>query len=204
MTTFGLTCKNQKIFLVHEWRISEETHHVISRLLQAFSMRSSTSKGGTGKDYLLHYLRSPMKSTFKCLFKDTLLWHVVMSKQLRKPKEQDDHEEGTLSDQPQLTCITPTALWGKWLQQPIEDMMSFRTDFEKHAIWRGYIEEPTGNDFVARKACTIAWSKAPGTNWNIIMCKVRLRNRPEAVVRQATINRNSRVWKSLEESLPEL
>jgi hypothetical protein len=41
-------------------------------------------------------------------------------------------------------------------------MMSFVTDFETHAIWQGYVEDPAGKDFVARKACTIALSKARG------------------------------------------
>jgi hypothetical protein len=83
-------------------------------------------------------------------------------------------------------------------------MMSFGTDFEKHAICQGYVEEPTANNFVAEKAHTIALSKAQGTNWNVIMCKERLGNCPEAAVRQATINLESQVWKSLEDSLPKL
>ncbi len=42
-------------------------------------------------------------------------------------------------------------------------MMSLGTDFEMHAIWQGYIEDPAAKDFVARKARTIALSKARGT-----------------------------------------
>jgi hypothetical protein len=42
-------------------------------------------------------------------------------------------------------------------------MMSLETDFETHAIWQGYVEEPAEKDFVARKARTIALSKAQGT-----------------------------------------
>jgi hypothetical protein len=56
-----------------------------------------------------------------------------------------------------------TALLGCWEQQPLEDMMSLGTDFEMQTIWQGYVEEPTAKDFVARKACTIALSKARGT-----------------------------------------
>ena len=41
--------------------------------------------------------------------------------------------------------------------------MSFRTDFEMHAIWQGYVEDPAAKDFVARKAHTIALSKVQGT-----------------------------------------
>jgi hypothetical protein len=41
-------------------------------------------------------------------------------------------------------------------------MMSFVTDFETHAIWQGYAEDPAVKDFVARKARTIALSEARG------------------------------------------
>ncbi len=42
-------------------------------------------------------------------------------------------------------------------------MTSFATDFETHAIWQGYIEDLAAKDFVARKARTIALSKAQGS-----------------------------------------
>jgi hypothetical protein len=38
----------------------------------------------------------------------------------------------------------------------------------------------------------------------MIKCQERLGNRPEAVIKQATINFDSRVWKSLGDSLPKL
>jgi hypothetical protein len=53
----------------------------------------------------------------------------------------------------------------------LEDMTSPETDFEAHAIWQGYVEEPAAKDFVARKACTIALRKAQGTHWNVNKCK---------------------------------
>ena len=74
-----------------------------------------------------------------------------MSKSLRNPEDQDDHKKGRLSLQPRLTRITPTALLGSWVLQPIKDMMSLGTDFETHAKWQGYIEEPAAKDFVARE-----------------------------------------------------
>ncbi len=37
---------------------------------------------------------------------------------------------------------------------------SLGTDFEMHAIWQGYVEEPTAKDFVAMEACTIALCEA--------------------------------------------
>jgi hypothetical protein len=55
------------------------------------------------------------------------------------------------------------ALLSRWGWQLLEDMMSLRTDFEMHAIWRGYVEDPAAKDFGARKAHTIALSKAQGT-----------------------------------------
>ncbi len=84
-----------ELFLVHEWCVSEETCLVILRFLRRFSMRRSTSKSGTGKDYLSHYLRSPAKSTFKHLYKQMPLWLVVMRKEpqepwrTRRPRERD-------------------------------------------------------------------------------------------------------------------
>jgi hypothetical protein len=53
-------------------------------------------------------------------------------------------------------------------------MMSLGTDFEAHAIWQGYVEEPAAKDFVARKARTIALSKVQGTHWNVIKCNLHL------------------------------
>ncbi len=84
-----------EFILVHEWRVSEETCLVILRLLHEISTRRSTSKSGTRKDYLLRYLRSPKKITFKRLYKQTLLWLVVMREEpqepwrSRRPKERD-------------------------------------------------------------------------------------------------------------------
>jgi hypothetical protein len=109
-----------------------------------------------------------------------------------------------LSNQPQLTLITPIALLGSWVLQPIEDVTSLGTYFEMYAKWQGCIEESAAKDFVARKVHTIAMSKVQGTHWNAIKCQERLGNRPEAVIGQAAINLDSRVWKSLGDSLPKL
>ncbi len=83
-------------------------------------------------------------------------------------------------------------------------MTSLGTDFEMHANWQGYIEEPVAKDFIASKAHTIPLSEVQGTHWNKIKCKERFENRPKAVIGQTTINLDSQVWKSLEDSLPEL
>jgi hypothetical protein len=123
---------------------------------------------------------------------------------LRNPEEQEDCKKGTLSNWPQLTRVTPTVLLGSWVLQPIEGMTFLGTDFEKRAKLQGSIEEPAAKDFVARKVRTIEWNKVQGTIWNAIKCKERLRSHPEAVVRQATINLYSQVWKSLEDSFPKL
>jgi hypothetical protein len=86
VTSYRCTYKNQEFLLIHKGHVSEENHCIKSRLLRPFSMRKSTSKSGTTQDFLL-CLRSPTKSTFKCLFKDTPLWHGIMM-HLRNPKEQ--------------------------------------------------------------------------------------------------------------------
>jgi hypothetical protein len=56
-----------------------------------------------------------------------------------------------------------------------------------HAIWQGYVEDPAAKDFVARKARTIAMSKAQGS------CHKTSNNETY-----------SRVWKSLGDSIPKL
>ncbi len=64
-------------------------------------------------------------------------------------------------------------------------MTSLGTDFEMHAIWQGYVDDPAVKDFVARKARIIALSKAQGS------CHRTSNNQPY-----------SQVWKSFGESLP--
>jgi hypothetical protein len=66
-------------------------------------------------------------------------------------------------------------------------MMSLGTDFETHAIWQGYVEDPAAKDFIARKARTIAMSEAQGS------CHKASNNQPY-----------SQVCKSLGDSIPEL
>jgi hypothetical protein len=109
-----------------------------------------------------------------------------------------------LSNQPRLMCVTPTALLGSLVLQPIEGMTSLGTDFKTHIKWQGSIEEPAAKDFIARKVRTIEWNKVQGTSWNVIKCEEHLRSHPEAVIRQATINFYSRFWKSLWDSFPKL
>jgi hypothetical protein len=68
-----------------------------------------------------------------------------------------------LSNRPRLLHISSTALLSHWGWQLLKDMMSLGTDFEMHAIWQGYVEDPTAKDFIARKARTIALSEVRGT-----------------------------------------
>ncbi len=121
-----------------------------------------------------------------------------MSITFKNPEDQDGRKKGTLSSQPWLTCVTPTALLGSWVLQPIKDMTSLGTDFETHANWQGYVEVPAVKDFVARK---VRLSKMQWTHWNMVKCQECLGNYPEDVVRQGTINLDSQVWKSLGDSL---
>ncbi len=143
--------------------------------------------------------RVPSSVSASRLHSDASSW----AKHLRNPKDQDDRKKGTLSNQLWLMRVTQTALLGSWVLQPIEGMMSLGTDFETHATWQGSVEEPAAKDFVARKVRTIKLNKVQGTSCKAIKCKERLGSHPEAVVRQATINLNSQVWKSLGDYLPE-
>jgi hypothetical protein len=65
-------------------------------------------------------------------------------------------KKGMLSDRPQLSRVTSTALLCRWGQKSLKDIKSFGTAFETYAIWQGYVEDPAAKVFVARKACTIA------------------------------------------------
>jgi hypothetical protein len=53
-------------------------------------------------------------------------------------------------------------------------MMTLRTDFETHAIWQGYVEDPATKDFFARKARTIALSKARGTQQSTLFTSLEI------------------------------
>jgi hypothetical protein len=98
----------------------------------------------------------------------------------------EKREKGMLSDQPRLSHVTSTALLCCWGRN-CSNMMSLGTDFETHAIWQGYVEDPAAKNFIARKARTIALSKARGS------CHKTSDNQPY-----------SRVWKSLRDSIPKL
>ncbi len=86
----------------------------------------------------------------------------------------EKHEKGTLSNQPQLSRITSTALLWYWGRQSLKDMTFLGTDFEMHAIWQGYVEEPAANDFVARKAHTMALSKVWGTQQSTLFMSLEI------------------------------
>jgi hypothetical protein len=53
-------------------------------------------------------------------------------------------------------------------------MTSLGTDFEMHAIWQGYVEDPAAKNFVARKACTITLSKVQGTRQSTLFTSLEI------------------------------
>ncbi len=79
------------------------------------------------------------------------------------PENPEERKKGMLSDQPWLSRVTSTALLSHWGRHLLNEMTPFGADFETDAIWQGYLEDPAAKDFVARKARTIALSKARGT-----------------------------------------
>ncbi len=68
-----------------------------------------------------------------------------------------------LSNWPWLLRVSSTVLLSHWGRQSLKDMTYLGTDFEAKAIWQGFVEDTAAKDFVARKAHTIAFSKARGT-----------------------------------------
>jgi hypothetical protein len=116
------------------------------------------------------------------------------SKGLLCAPDPDNREKGMLSDQPQLLHISSTALlWGTYF---LKDMMSLGTDFETHAIWQGYVEDPAAMDFIVRKARTIPLRKVQGTQ---ALSKAR-----GSCHKTSNNQPYSRAWKSLGDSIPEL
>jgi hypothetical protein len=53
-------------------------------------------------------------------------------------------------------------------------MTSLGTDFEMHAIWQGYVEDPTAKDFVARKAHTITLSEVQETQQSTLFMSLEI------------------------------
>ncbi len=99
--------------------------------------------GGVPQEYL------------KRLFKQTPLWLIVRSRSLRIPEEQDDRKKRDV-EQSALTHACHTHCTPMQLGTTANWSMTFLgTDFEKHAIWQGSIEEPAAKDSVARKVRTI-------------------------------------------------
>jgi hypothetical protein len=95
-------------------------------------------------------------------------------KRLLYAPDPEKHKKGTLSDQPRLSCVTSMVLLCRWGQQLLKDMTSLGTDFETHAIWQGYVEDPAAKDFLARKAHTIALSKAQGTRQSTLFTSLEI------------------------------
>jgi hypothetical protein len=93
---------------------------------------------------------------------------------LYAPENPEECKKGMLSDQPRLSRISSTALLSRWGQQLLKDMMSLVTDFEMHAIWQGYVEDPAAKDIVTRKARTIPLSKAQETQQSFLFTSLEI------------------------------
>ncbi len=191
-------------FLDHKWRISEETCLVILRLLRENSMRRSMSKSSTRKDYLLRYLRSPVKSTFKCLCKQTPHWCVIMSKtpqeswRSRWPQERDV-EQSALTH----ACHTHCA------SRQLGTIADWRFDIPWDWLWdacqMARVHWGTRcKGFCCKGGLHYQIEQSARNPLEHNKCQECLGNRPEAVIRQVTISLYSWVWKSLGGSLSEL
>jgi hypothetical protein len=151
------TYKSQKFFFC-SWVtgfVRDPSHHIETPTW--ISTRRFMTKGGTG-DYLLRFWRSHAWVPQR-LYRQTLLWLVIRSRSLSILEEQNDRKKRDAEQSaPTHACHThctpmhlgTTADWS---------MTFFGTDFMKHAIWQGSVEEPTAKDFVARKVRTIVWNE---------------------------------------------
>ena len=53
-------------------------------------------------------------------------------------------------------------------------MTFLKTNFEMHAIWQGYVEDPAANDFIVRKAHTIPLSKTWGIRQSTLFTSLEI------------------------------
>ncbi len=188
-TSYGRTYKSQNSFFgsrVTHFVIRDPSCHI--KTPTWISMRRSTSKGGNRNGLLIALLEESREEYLMRLCKPTPLWLIVMSRSLRNPEEQDEGKKRDV-EQSAPTHTRHTHCASGQLGTTADWSTTFLgTDFKKHAIWQGSVEEPAAKDFVARKVRTIEWNEVLGTSWNGIRCKERLRSHPAAVVRQAAIN----------------
>ncbi len=181
-----------EVFLVHKWRISEETRLVISRLLREISTRGSTRENGTRKDYLLR-LRSSAKSTFKCLCKQTPLWCFIISKMPQEPWRSRWPQERDV-EQSALTQVRHTHCTFRQLGT---------TDNKRYDVPWDWLQEACQMARVHWGIRCKGFCCKEGPHYQIeqnernpLECKQveeRLGSRPEAVIGQATINLYSQV-----------
>ncbi len=133
-----------EIFLFHKYRVSQETRLVIVLAPTSLFDKEATCKSSTIKGLLY------------------------------APENPEECKKGTLSNRPQLSRVTSTVLLSRWGRQLLEDTTSLGTDFETQAIWQGYVEDPAAKDFVARKARTLALSKAQGTQQSTLFMSLEI------------------------------
>ncbi len=83
-TSYRCTYKSQVFFgsqVTHFWR--DPSHHIKTPTWNFYKEVYEPKWYQIG--LLIALLENPMKSTFKCLFKHTPLWHVIMSKMHQEP-----------------------------------------------------------------------------------------------------------------------
>ncbi len=93
---------------------------------------------------------------------------------LYAPENPEERKKGMLSDRPQPLHIRSRVPQCHWGWQSLKDMTSLGTDFEMHAIWQGYVEEPAAKDIVERKARTIALSKVQWTRQSTLFASLEI------------------------------
>ena len=102
-----------ELFWVHKWRVSPETHLIKVLAPTSLFYKEATCESSTKKGLLY------------------------------APENPKERENRTLRYWPQLSGITSTPFLCLQGRQFLKDMMSLGTDFEMHAIWQEYVEDPT-------------------------------------------------------------
>jgi hypothetical protein len=122
-------------------RFGRDPSHHIETPTWIFTRRS-TSKGGTRNGLLITFLEESHKSTSSVstsrLHSDSLSGAEASGSQKNKMTAR----KGTLSNQPRLTCVTPTALLGSWVLQPIKVWRSLGLTSRSVPYGKGPLRNP--------------------------------------------------------------
>jgi hypothetical protein len=122
-------------------RFGRDPSHPIKTPMWIFTRRS-TSKGGSGNGLLIAFLEESRKSTSSVSTSRLCSDLSSGAEASGYQKNKMTARKGTLSNQPQLTRVTPTALLGSWVPQLIEVRCSSGLTSRSMPYGKGLLRNP--------------------------------------------------------------